>query len=49
MVLTEMDKIRGTSQPSEGYHHLELRAVELPKIRNSFGKPQWDFIENDEE
>ena len=49
MVLMEMNEIRGTPQPSEEYHHLELRAVELPKIRNSFGKPQWDSIENDEE
>ena len=49
MVLMEMNEIRGTPQPSEEYHRLGLRAIELPEIQNSFGKPQWDFIENDEE
>ena len=49
MVLMETNKIRSTTKPSEEYHHLGLRDTELPKIQNSFGKPQWDFMENDEE
>ena len=34
MVLRKTNKIRATSQPSGEYHHLELRAIELPKMGN---------------
>ena len=49
MALWEMNKILGTPQPSDEYHHLELRGIELPKNRKSFGKLQWDSIQNEQE
>ena len=35
MSLWEMNKILGTPQPSDEYHHLELRGIELQKSGKS--------------
>ena len=36
MVLRETNKSRGSSQPSDEYHHLELTVIELPKSWKSY-------------
>ena len=36
MVLRETNKIRGSSQPSDEYHHLELTVIELTKSWKSY-------------